>query len=142
MAELKTKATKASAQAFLNSIKDDQIRADCQVVARIMEKATKAKPVMWGSGLVGFGAYHYKYASGREGDWMLTAFAPRKGKFTVYIMPGFEGGGELKKQLGKHTGGLSCFHIKRLADVHVPTLTKMIDLSVKHLRKTSTPVVR
>lgn len=139
MAELKTKPTKASVSKFLNSIEDDAMRDDCKVVARIMEKATKSKPVMWSTGLVGFGDYHYKSASGREGDWMLTAFAPRKGKFTVYIMPGFEGGAELKKQLGKHSGGLSCFHIRRLSDVHLPTLTKMINASVKHLQKTSSP---
>ena len=139
MAELKTKATTASVAGFLKSIKDDQIREDCKVVARIMEKATRAKPKMWGSALVGFGEYRYKYASGREGDWMLTAFAPRKGKFTVYVMPGYEGGAELRKQLGKHTGGGSCIHIKRLSDVHVPTLTKMINASVKHLKKISKP---
>jgi hypothetical protein len=139
MAELKTKPTRASVETFLRSIKDERILADCRVVAGIMEKATKAKPRMWGKGLVGFGDYHYKSASGREGDWMLTAFAPRKGKLTVYVMPGYEGGAELKKQLGKHTGGLSCIHIRRLSDVHLPTLTKMINLSVKHLKKISKP---
>jgi hypothetical protein len=139
MAELKTKPTKASVSKFLDSIKDDAMRDDCKVVARIMEKATKSKPVIWRGGLVGFGDYRYKSASGREGDWMLTAFAPRKGKFTVYVMPGFKGGAELKKQLGKHSGGLSCIHIRRLSDVHLPTLTKMINASVKHLKKISAP---
>lgn len=139
MAELKTKPTKASAVAYLRAIEDDQLRADCLAVARIMEKATNVKPVLMTTGIIGFGTYHYKYASGREGDWPLVSLAPRKGKFTVYVMPGYEGGPELKKQLGKHTGGLSCIHIKRLSDVHVPTLTKMINLSVKHLKKISSP---
>lgn len=139
MAELKTKPTRASVETFLKAIEDEQILADCRVVAGIMQKATKAKPKMWGKGIVGFGDYHYKSASGREGDWMLAAFAPRKGKFTVYVMPGYKGGAELKKQLGKHSGGLSCIHIRRLSDVHVPTLTKMINASVKHLKKISKP---
>lgn len=139
MAELKTKPTGASVEKFLESIKDEQILADCRAVAAIMAKVTKAKPRMWGKGMVGFGEYRYQYASGREGDWMLTALAPRKGKFTVYVMPGYDGAAELRKQLGKHTGGGSCIHIKRLTDVHVPTLTKMITASVKHLKKIAKP---
>lgn len=139
MAELKTKVTKASVSKFLESIKDEAMRDDCKAVARIMEKATKSKPVLMTTGIVGFGSYHYKYASGREGDWPLVALAPRKGKFTAYVMAGYEGGVELRKQLGKHTGGGSCIHIRRLSDVHVPTLTKMINASVKHLQKISAP---
>jgi hypothetical protein len=136
MAELKTKPRTASVARFLNAIKDEQLRRDCRVLVDIMEKATNAKPQMWGTSIVGFGSYHYKYASGREGDWMLTAFAPRKQNITIYIMGGFDRYDDLMSRLGKHTCGKSCLYIKRLADVHLPTLEKLVDASVKHLRKT------
>lgn len=140
MAELKTKPTAASATGFINAIEDDQIRKDSKAVAAIMAKTTKSKPKMWGASIVGFGTYHYKYASGQEGDWMLTGFAPRKKNITLYIMPGFDGQKELMKKLGPHSGGLSCVYIKRLSDLHLPTLKKLIDLSVKKLKERSTPV--
>ena len=91
MAELKTKPTKASVAGFLNAIEDDEIRKDSKAIAGLMAKVTRSKPKIWGSDIVGFGSYHYKYASGQEGEWMLTAFAPRKKKITLYIMPGFDG---------------------------------------------------
>ena len=140
MAELKTKPTAASVAGFINSIANDEIRKDCKAIAALMSKATKSKPKMWGPDMVGFGAYRYKYASGREGDWMLTAFAPRKKHITLYIMPGFEGQNALMKKLGPHSGGMSCVHIKRLSDLHLPTLKKLIELSVKKLRERSTPL--
>jgi len=136
MAELKTKRNEASVDDFLNAIKDEQVREDCRTIADIMEKATKAKPQMWGSSIVGFGSHHYKYASGREGDWMLIAFSPRKQNITLYIYGGFEGYDELMAQLGKHSCGKSCVYIKRLSDVHLPTLKKLINASVNHMRKT------
>lgn len=139
MAELKTKPTAASVSGFINAIEDDQIRKDSKAIAALMSKLTKAKPKMWGTGLVGFGSYRYKYASGREGDWMLTAFAPRKKNITLYIMPGFDGQAALMKKLGPHSGGMSCVHIKRLSDLHLPTLKKLIELSVKKLIERSTP---
>lgn len=139
MAELKTKPTAASVAGFLNAIEDDQIRKDSKAIAAIMATATKSNPKMWGPNLVGFGHYHYKYASGREGDWMLTAFAPRKKDITLYIMPGFEGQAALMKKLGPYSGGKSCVHIKRLSDLHLPTLKKLIELSVKKLKERSTP---
>src|SRR5262245_30555660 len=137
MAELKTKRNEDSVDDFLNAIKDEQVREDCRTIADIMEKATKAKPQMWGSGIVGFGNYHYKYASGREGDWMLIAFSPRKQNITLYIHSGFEGYDELMVKLGKHSCGKACIYIKRLSDVHLPTLKKIINASVKHMRKTN-----
>jgi len=137
MAELKTKPTAASVAGFLSAIEDEQIRKDSKAIAGIMAKVTKAKPKMWGPNIVGFGSYHYKYASGREGDWMLTAFAPRKKNITLYIMPGFEGQTALMKKLGPHSGGMSCVHIKRLSDLHLPTLKKLIELSVKKLKERS-----
>ena len=134
MAELKTKPTQASVKDFLNQIPDEERRKDCFAVAKIMEEITGSKPKMWGPSIVGFGTYHYKYASGREGDWMITGFSPRKKDLTLYIMMGFEKYPELMKQLGKHSRSKSCLYIKRLSDIHVPTLKKLIKQSVKQLR--------
>ena len=135
MAELKTKKTTASVSGFLAAIEDDQIRKDCKTIAAIMQKATTAKPAMWGASLVGFGAVRMKYASGRELDWMLTAFSPRKQNITLYIMSGFAAHEALVSKLGKHSRGKGCLHIKRLADVDVPTLTKLVTASVRHVQK-------
>jgi len=135
MAELKTKQTDASVKDFLNQIPDKERRDDCFAIAKMMEEATGAKPKMWGASIVGFGSYRYKYASGREGDWMMTGFSPRKNDLTVYLMMGFEKHRELLEQLGKHkTSKGSCLYIKRLDDVHLPTLKKLIKESVKQLR--------
>ena len=139
MAELKTKRNDSSVDDFLNAIKDEQVRKDCRAIADIMQKATKAKPQMWGSAIVGFGSRRYKYASGREIDWMLIAFSPRKQNITLYISSGFEGYDELMAQLGKHSCGKGCLYIKRLSDVHLPTLKKLINASVKHVLKTNPP---
>jgi hypothetical protein len=139
MAEIKTKLNDASVDDFLNAIKDEQVREDCWAIVDIMQKATRAKPQMWGSSIVGFGSYHYKYASGREMDWMLVAFSPRKQNITLYISPGFEGYGELLAKLGKHSCGKACIYIKRLSDVHLPTLKKLINGSVKSVLKTNRP---
>jgi Domain of unknown function (DU1801) len=139
MAELKTKLNDASVDDFLNSIKDEQVREDCWTIVEIMQEATKADPQMWGTSIVGFGAYRYKYASGREGDWMLTAFSPRKQNITLYLYGDFEGRDELMAQLGKHSCGKACIYIKRLSDVHLPTLKKLIKGSVKHTLKTNPP---
>ena len=134
MAELKTKATQASVKEFLNQIPDEERRNDCFAVAKIMEEATGTKPKMWGPSIVGFGTYHYKYDSGREGDWMVTGFSPRKKDLTLYIMMGFDKHPELMEQLGKHSTGKSCLYIKRLSDIHIPTLKKLIKASVKELQ--------
>ena len=139
MAELKTKRNDASVDDFLDAIKDEQVRQDCRAIADIMQKATKAKPQMWGSGIVGFGSRRYKYASGREIDWMLIAFSPRKQNITLYISSGFEGYDELMAKLGKHSCGKGCLYIKRLSDVHLPILKKLINASVKHMLKTNQP---
>lgn len=135
MAELKTKQTKASVKAFLNQITDEERRKDCFTVAKMMEEITGEKPKMWGPSIVGFGSYHYKYASGHEGDWPISAFSPRKRDLTVYIMPGFQLHAELMKQLGRHSTGKSCLYIKRLSDIHLPTLKKLIKESVKDMKK-------
>jgi len=135
MAELKTKQTDASVKDFLNKIPDKERRDDCFAIAKMMEEATGAKPKMWGPSIVGFGSFHYKYDSGREGDWLLTGFSPRKNDLTLYLMMGFEKHRELMEQLGKHKTGKSCLYIKRLDDVHVPTLKKLIKASLKQLRE-------
>ena len=134
MAELKTKPTDASVKDFINKIPDEERRADCFAVAKIMEEVTGEKPKMWGPSIVGFGSYHFKYDSGREGDWLVTGFSPRKKDLTLYIMMGFEKHPELMQKLGKCSTAKSCLYIKRLSDVHVPTLKKLIKESVKELR--------
>ena len=106
MAEPKTRPTDESVERFLAEIADEQTREDCRTIARIMKKVTKAKPVMWGPSMVGFGQYHYTYQSGREGDWFLTGFSPRKQNLTLYIMSGFDQYEALMSQLGKHKTGL------------------------------------
>ena len=133
MAEPKTKPTKASVKEFLNQIPDKERRDDCFVVAKMMEEITGDKPKMWGPSIVGFGTWHYKYASGREGDWPVAAFSPRKRDLTLYLTPGFEEHHELMQNLGKHSTGKSCLYIKRLSDIDVPTLKKLIKKSVKDL---------
>lgn len=137
MAELKTKQTDASVEKFLNQIPDEARREDCFEVAKIMEEITGSEPKMWGPSIVGFGSYRYKYASGREGDWPIASFSPRKQDLTLYIMPSFDQYGDLMKQLGKHRTGKSCLYIKRLSDIHVPTLKKLIRESIKSIKQMS-----
>ena len=134
MAEAKTKPTKASVTQFLNKIPDATRREDCFAIAKMMEEITGSKPVMWGPSIVGFGTYSYKYASGHEGDWPVAAFSPRKQDLTVYMMIGFEKYEELLSKLGKHRKSKACLYIKRLSDIHVPTLKKLIKLSLKDLK--------
>lgn len=135
MAENKTKPTKLSVTAFVNSIEDKQKRADVKKLAAMMRTATGSRAKMWGSNIVGYGEYHYKYASGREGDFMLTGYSPRKQALTVYIMPGFAPFTALLKKLGKHKTGRSCLYVKRLSDVDEKVLQKIIDGSIKIMRK-------
>ena len=134
MAELKTKATDKSVDKFINKIPDEERRQDCFAIAKMMEEITGQKPKMWGASIVGFGSYHYKYASGHEGDWPVIGFSPRKKDLTLYLMMGFEKHQDLMKQLGKHSTGKACLYIKRLSDIHVPTLKKLMKTSVKQLQ--------
>jgi hypothetical protein len=131
MAELKTKKTQASVAAFLNAIDDDQKRRDSKAVAKIMKEITGKSPKMWGTSIVGYGSYHYKYASGQEGDWPLTGFSPRKQALTLYIMSGFKEYKPLLKKLGKHKTGKACLYIKKLEDVDEKVLRELIKRSVK-----------
>ena len=135
MAELKTKLNNASVDKFLKGFKDEQTRADCYQIMEMMQKATKAEPNMWGTSIIGFGTYHYKYASGREGDWFITGLSPRKQNLTLYIMGGFDEAGELLAKLGKHSLGKGCLYIKKLADVDIKVLSKLVTASVKKVLK-------
>ena len=135
MAENKTQPTKASVTAFINAIEDKARRADVRKVAAMMRKATGKRAKMWGPSIVGYGTYHYQYESGREGDFMVTGFSSRKQALTVYIMPGFEKFDALMGKLGKYTTGKSCLYIKHLSDVDEKVLERLIDESVKYMRK-------
>jgi len=135
VAELKTRKNDASVKEFIDAIADEGKRADCRALLRMMRKATGKRPRMWGTSIVGFGGYHYKYASGREGDWFVTGFSPRKQDLTVYIMAGFSGQADLMKKLGKHKTGKSCLYLKRLADVDAGVLEKIIRRGVALMAK-------
>jgi len=137
MAELKTQPTGSSVKDFIDGIKDDARRRDCRTIMKIMRKATKARPKMWGGNIVGYGKYRYKYASGREGEWFTAGFAPRAQNVTLYIMSGFGEYQTLMKKLGKHTKGKSCLHIKRLEDIDLTVLEELVERSVRHVERTS-----
>ncbi len=137
MAKAKNKTTKnsASVKDFLDSIEDDHKRKDCKEIAKMMRKATGKNAKMWGSSIVGYDEYHYKYESGREGDFMRIGFSPRKQNITLYIMDGFDKYDELMVKLGKHKTGKSCLYIKRLDDIDVGVLEKLIAGSLRHFEK-------
>ena len=135
MAELKTKRNKGDVKAFLNSVPDERKRQDSFTILELMKTVTGVEPEMWGESIVGFGNYHYKYASGREGDWFLTGFSPRKQNLTLYIMAGFDGYDQLLNKLGKHTTGKSCLYIKKIEDVDVGVLKELVKKSVEHMEK-------
>jgi hypothetical protein len=129
MPEPKTKLTGASVEAFLDSIESDQVRDDCRTIAGIMEKAAKAPPRMWGSSIIGFGTQTCTYADGRKAEWMLTALSPRKQNITLYLGH-LDQHRDMLGKLGTHSCGKGCVYIKRLSDVHMPTLTKLVKSSV------------
>ena len=133
----KTQQTDASVEAFLNSIGDDQQRADSFKLLELFKRVTGEEPKMWGPSIIGFGLRHLKYESGREMDWMITGFSPRKGTLTLYIMDGFKRYDELMASLGKHKTGKSCLYIKRLSDVDLDVVEDLIADSVKHIRSKS-----
>jgi hypothetical protein len=135
MAELKTIPTKLSVDKFLRGIKDEKKREDCYQVLNMMEKATKSKAKMWGTGIVGFGDYHYVYESGREGDWFVTGFSPRKQNLTLYMMGGFHQFEDLMQKLGKYSTGKGCLYINKLEDVDIKVLKELIAKSVKSAAK-------
>jgi hypothetical protein len=138
MAQNKTKATDASVAQFLAGVSEKQ-RADAETVLELMQQASGEPPKLWGSSIVGFGDHHYVYESGREGDWFLTGFSPRKANLTLYVLNGFPGQDALLEKLGQHKVGKGCLYIHKLDEVHLPTLKKMIAASVKQARKTHQP---
>ena len=133
MAQLKTAPTGESVAEFIGGIENDQTRQACLVLAEMMAEVTGSPAEMWGTSIVGFGRYHYTYASGREGDWMITGFAPRKQALTLYIMAGFDEYDDLMARLGKHTTGKSCLYIKKLADVDLDVLRELVARSAVHM---------
>jgi len=135
VAENKTKPTRASVATFINGIEDRQKRRDVKKVAAMMRSATGSRARMWGANIVGFGEYHYKYASGREGDFLITGFSPRKQALTVYVIPGFKHFESLMSKLGKYKTGKSCLYIKRLSDVDEKVLEQLIVRSVRYMRR-------
>lgn len=134
MAEMKTKPTGENVTDFLNQISDDQKRRDSFALVKLMQQITKKKPKVWASSMIGFGDYHYEYASGRKGDVFAVGFAPRKRDLTLYVMHGCDGQGQLIKKLGKCKTSKACLYIKRLDDVHLPTLRKLIQLAYKQAK--------
>jgi hypothetical protein len=137
MAKLKTAPTTASVAAFLAGIGDEARRRDCRALAKLMGRVTGARPRMWGTGIVAFGDYHYKYASGREGDWFVMGFAPRKADLTLYLMPGLHECRPFLQALGRHRAGKGCLYIKRLADVKLDVLEALMRHNVERLRATA-----
>ena len=133
MAELKTKPNQQSVTDFLDTVEDEQKRKDSDTILKMMKKITKAKPQMWGGSIIGFGSYHYKYASGREGDWFVAGFSPRKQNLTLYIMAGFCRYDELLNKLGKFKTGKSCLYIKKLEEIDQSVLEELITLSVEYI---------
>jgi hypothetical protein len=134
MSEPKTKVNTASVEKFLNAVADEQARKDCYEILKIMKQVTKEEPKMWGASIVGFGSYHYKGASGREGDWMLTGFSPRKQNLTLYLMHGFNVHKDLLKKLGKYKTSMGCLYIKKLDDVDKKVLKELVAESVKRVK--------
>ena len=135
MAGNKTIPNDQDVEQFLNSVDDERKRKDSFTILELMRQVTGIEPRMWGSSIVGFGSYHYKYESGREGDMILAGFSPRKQNLTLYNMSGFELYDDLIKKLGKHTTGKGCLYIKRLDDVDLPTLKSLIEESFKHVKQ-------
>jgi hypothetical protein len=135
MAELKTQPTGASVAAFLARIPDPTRREDCRALARLMRQVTRSRPKMWGTSIVGFGSYHYTYGSGREGEWPLVGFSPRKQALTLYLMAGIERYPALQAKLGKHKHGRSCVYIKQVADIDLAVLRKLVAASVRDIKR-------
>jgi len=135
--ELKTKVNDASVEDFLNSVTDETVRKDCGEILKLMEQVTKEPAKMWGASIVGFGSYHYKGAGGREGDWMLTGFSPRKQNLTLYLMGGFDKYGDLLQKLGKYKTSVGCLYIKKLDDVDKTVLKELIVANVKTMKDLS-----
>ena len=137
MAELKTQRNDKNVEDFLNTVSDEKKRTDSFTILELMEDVTGSEAEMWGDSIIGFGSYHYKYASGRDAEWFLTGFSPRKQNLTLYIMSGFDEYDDLLGKLGKHSTGKSCLYIKKLEDVDQDVLRDLVSKSVEHMKKTN-----
>lgn len=135
MGEPKTKPTNQNVEEFLNRLPDEKKRRESFTLLKLMRRITKTEPQMWGNSMIGFGQYHYRYASGREGEWFLTGFSPRKANLTLYLMAGLEQYGELLQALGKCKIGKSCLYISKIEDIDLSILEKLIQESVRALRE-------
>ena len=129
----KTVQNSASVNDFIAGVQDEEKRTDCIAIDELMQKITGFKPAMWGPSIVGYDTYHYKYASGREGDYMKVGFSPRAQNITLYIMPGFSDYDSLLQKLGKHKLGKSCLYIKRLSDIDQDVLAELISQSYQYM---------
>ncbi len=134
MAELKTRPTEESVDAFLGAIPDASRQHDCRTLLDILKTACGAEPKIWGSNIIGFGDYHYRYASGREGNWFIAGFSPRKNDMVLYLMPDLDGMEDYLNRLGKHRRGKGCLYLKRLSDVNLDVLKELVAASLSHLR--------
>jgi len=134
-AENKTQRTNAGVSAFIAKIKDPKRRGECQTLVKLMEAASGERAAMWGTSIVGFGTYHYRGRSGREGDWFITGFSPRAQALTIYVIPGVESFPVLMRGLGRYTTGKSCIYVKKLEDIDLPMLKKLVQASFKELKK-------
>lgn len=137
MAELKTKLTGQDPKEFLMTIADEKKRQDSFKILALLQQVTGFEPRMWGSSIIGYGSYHYKYASGQEGSWPLTGFSPRKQNLTIYITAGFDQYNDLLKRLGKYSTGKSCLYIKKIEDIDLDVFTELVKQSVDHMVKTN-----
>ncbi len=135
MSDLKTRPNDASVDAYLASVENPRRREDARRVLSLMQQVTGEPPTMWGASIVGFGSYHYTYASGREGDWPIVGFAPRKQNLVLYIMPGFARYDTLLARLGKHRTGKSCLYVNKLADIDLAVLEELVRESVADMKR-------
>ena len=139
MSDLKTQPNDTSIDDFLTNVSDEQKRKDCCTIIDMMKSVTGSEPKMWGGSIIGFGTYHYKYASGREGDFFLTGFAPRKQNLTMYIMSGFKEYDKLMSKLGKYKTGRSCLYIKNLEAIDMKILKELVQKSAKAIAEKKWP---
>ena len=135
MSDLKTRPNESSVEAFIDAVDHPRRREDARILLDLMHRVTGEKPVMWGPSIVGFGRYHYRYASGQEGDWPIAGFSPRRQNLSIYIMPGFGDYADLLARLGKHKTGKSCLYINKLADVDMDVLETLVRVAAEEMKR-------
>jgi hypothetical protein len=135
MSENKTKPTEVSPAEFITSVEPDRRRNEGRILLDLFAKTTGWTPRMWGPSIIGYGEYHYKYDSGREGDFMATGFSPRKAKLSIYILPGYADYGPVLNRLGKHSLGKSCLYLNKLDDIDLNVLAELITAGIADLAK-------